>query len=193
MAPEARGELGATVRDNCLRETVEFPHMVEEKVCQTFGVYGRVARNEMPHFREAVDHDANCVKSLGYWEARHEVDGNVLPGFVRDRQGTEGTMRGMPGRFGSPTGVAVTDVTLDVRSHGRPVVITREQLEGFCSPWVAKGRWFVEVAEKATSQGLEVGNVPTTLEFKSVVVDGTFGQRDLAAVTGVFTYHGDDT
>ena len=76
-----RRELGAPIRDDFIRETESFVHIIEKEGGSTKGIDHFVTGDEnYPLCKAMVYHDHDRVKACGGREIGDKIDGNLLEG-----------------------------------------------------------------------------------------------------------------
>jgi len=76
---EFRYELGTSIGDDFPRETVVFPHMVEEKVCSSSGRDCSDHGNEMRTLCDGINDNHNGVMPCRLWQLDNEVHADSVP------------------------------------------------------------------------------------------------------------------
>jgi len=90
---EFRYELGTSIGDDFLRETVVFPHMVEEKVCGSGGRDFSNSGNEMCALCDGINDNYDGIMSCRLWQLDNKIHTNSVPWSRWNRKRVE-----LPGR-----------------------------------------------------------------------------------------------
>ena len=72
-------ELGTSIGDDFPRETVMFPHMVEEKVCGSGGRDHCDCRNKMCVLCDRINDNHDGIVSCRLWQLDNEVHADSVP------------------------------------------------------------------------------------------------------------------
>jgi len=71
--------LGTSIEDDFLRETMMFPHMVEEKVWGSGGRDCSDSGNEVCTLCDGIDNDHDGIMSCRLWQLNNEVHADSVP------------------------------------------------------------------------------------------------------------------
>lgn len=113
--------------------------VLSKQICDVQGFGGHGCGYEVSHLGVGVDDywDAIQFGALGHREIRDEVNSDVKPQLFRYRQGGQGFVHGMGGRFVPAALLALIDVVLDKVPHVWPVVLTGDEVQRTSDPIMA--------------------------------------------------------
>ena len=139
MSPKVVNKADVSIGYHGYGGAVETVYLSEEQTCHILCVACHMAGDVVSHLRQAIHNDKDGVESLGRRQVRDKIDGYMLPCPLWYWQWLQQSLMLVPIRFYPTAGAAVSNVLPHVGIHAFPAVLTRQQLEGLRSSWVAGG------------------------------------------------------
>ena len=143
---------------------MESENLISEYLGHAFGGERGVRRNGVHLLGEPVHYDADGIEAIRWRGRSDEVDGHRVPGAFWNCMWSQWCIEKHTSWLGALTCIAPSHIAAHILADSGPVVVARDEFQGFGMSWVSC-QWCVVVSsDQIVSEFLALGNIDASLE-----------------------------